>query len=89
MEFDTTTIVIIGTLIVGVMGALVLFASQPGPTKKRSAQGGLRPRGEWRTCAGRFPSPRANAHVYVLTQATVIVDRRGPVRAVMTTFRRQ
>ena len=77
MELDTTTLVMIGTLIVGVVGALVLFASQPGPTKKRSAQGGLRPRGEGHKYSAARCAPMHSADTHTL----LCCRRRGPVRA--------
>ena len=42
---DTSTLVVVGTLLIGILGAVAFFASQPGPAKSRSAKGGLKPRG--------------------------------------------
>ena len=42
---DSHTLMLVGTLLIGVVGAVIFFASQPAPTKTRSAQGGLKPRG--------------------------------------------
>lgn len=45
MELDSTTMVVIGTLLAGVLGAIAFFA-MPQPAKKtRSSGGGLKPRG--------------------------------------------
>ena len=42
---DSQTLMLVGTLLIGVVGVVIIFASQPAPTKTRSAQGGLKPRG--------------------------------------------
>ena len=40
------TYVIIGTVILGIIGAAIFVLAQPTQTKTRSAGGGMKPRGE-------------------------------------------
>ena len=42
---DSTTYAIVGTLLLGLVGAAAFFLMQPAETKTRSAKGGLKPRG--------------------------------------------
>ena len=43
---DSQTLMVVGTLLLGLVGAAIFFVSQPAPVKKRSAGAGLKPRGE-------------------------------------------
>jgi hypothetical protein len=78
---ETPTLVMIGTVVIGIIGAIVFFASQPAPAKKRSAGGSLKPRGE-----------RQSSHQLLMRNANLRLPgslpcklpgavRRGPLRA--------
>ena len=76
---DNTTLMMLFTVLLGIVGVGYLILSQPPATKKRAAKGGLKPRG-MRFCV---PVP---AHRCSLTQALPPrrpLHCRGSVHAVM------
>ena len=76
---ENTTLLMLGTVLMGVIGVAYLILAQPPATKKRATKGGLKPRG-MRFCV---PVP---SHRYSLTQALPpcrSLHRRGHVHAVM------
>ena len=42
---DSSTLLLAGTVLLGLVGAAVFLLSQPGETKTRSVKSGLKPRG--------------------------------------------
>ena len=90
MELDSSTLVIIGTLLAGVVG-IVAFLMMPQPEKKkRSAAGGLKPRGEllsttadpFLIIASACASHVVHVRVCLRSQRTCTRNRREPFRRV-------
>ena len=70
------TYLIIGTVILGIIGAAIFVLAQPAQTKSRSAGGGMKPRGERNStrCGALKPRPTQPSDAHTLAPCRVADD---------------